>query len=162
MRREHRSNAQHSRWSGWSAVAWPGCRMQLLHPLLASIFLAAGEGCEPSLTDPEGDVQPQKVQAAPPCSKSSTTLRLLPSFSEAWNRNRRRFVDVEQDRGIVFPLNSRQLYLPGAAFPQQGTEVQGWSSSILGCTSGSELPRTPNRRTLEDSVKAKFAQHALR
>src|SRR5215213_24532 len=92
-----------------------GCRMQLLHPLLAGIFLAAGEGCEPSLTDPEGDVQPQKVQAAPPCSKSSSTLRLLPSFSAAWNRNRRRFVDVEQDRGIVFPLNSRQLYLPGAA-----------------------------------------------
>jgi hypothetical protein len=32
------------------------------------------KGFEPSLTDPEGDGQPQKVQAVPPCSKSSTTL----------------------------------------------------------------------------------------
>jgi hypothetical protein len=100
MRREHRSNAQHSRWSGWSAVAWPGCRMRLVHPLLAGTFLAAGEGFEPSLTDPEGDVQPQKVQAAPPCSKSSTTLlcECSPRSARRGTVTRRRFVDVEQDR----------------------------------------------------------------
>ena len=32
-------------------------------------------------------------------------------------------------------LNPSQFYLPGAAFPQQGTEVKGESSSILGCMS---------------------------
>jgi len=32
-------------------------------------------------------------------------------------------------------LYSSQFHLPCAVFPQQGTEVQGGSSSILGCTS---------------------------
>jgi hypothetical protein len=34
-------------------------------------------------------------------------------------------------------LNSRQFYSLGAIFPQQGTEVQGGRSSIMGCMSGS-------------------------
>ena len=38
------------------------------------------------------------------------------------------------------PLNARQFYSPGAVFPQQGTEIQGGSSSTLGCMSRNYLP----------------------
>src|SRR5215204_81397 len=43
-------------------------------------------------------------------------------------------------------LYSSQSHLPGAVFAQQGTEVQGGRSSILGCTSLSALPRNVNGR----------------
>jgi hypothetical protein len=42
---------------------------------------------------------------------------------------------VKRPAPRLLSLSSGQFYSPGAVFTQQGMEVQGRSSSILGCTS---------------------------
>src|SRR5829696_5146252 len=72
---------------------------------------------------------------------------------------RRRFVDVEQDRGIVFPLNSRQLYLPGAASLSKARKYRAgvlpsWGARLavnFRERSTGELWRTLSRRSLHNT-----------